>query len=201
MSNHKITIDDINTAHYYFDANEPRDIFYKASTELVHLTLNEETSLTIAEALAVLLQTWNQAYYRYYKFDSSHFSNIENLLNKYLNNLKEYRSRTIYSIDTKEYTPITTLFYNFELVMGPVGAAKALHLLAPSFFPLWDRAIAQAYGFYLHKAGFNSEYYWKFMLITRDQCLDLSEQIGDCQKILKSIDEYNYCKFTKKWMS
>lgn len=38
------------------------------------------------------------------------------------------------------------VFKSFEKVLGPVGATKCLHLLAPRFFPLWDRAIAEAYG-------------------------------------------------------
>ena len=45
---------------------------------VVVATLRRRTSLTVAEALAVLLQTWNKAYYR--KFDSAHFAAIERLL-------------------------------------------------------------------------------------------------------------------------
>ncbi|MHA1686498.1 MAG: hypothetical protein ACTSYD_08850 [Candidatus Heimdallarchaeaceae archaeon] len=30
-------------------------------------------------------------------------------------------------------------------IQGSVSAAKALHLLAPSFFPLWDKEIAKKY--------------------------------------------------------
>lgn len=85
------TIQDIEAARQAFEANEPRDLFYRAATELVSLALEGRTSLSVAEALAVLLQTWNKMFYQ---------------------------------------------FKAFEEILGPVGAAKCLHLLAPRFFPL-----------------------------------------------------------------
>ena len=85
--------------------------------------------------------------------------------------------------------------------MGPVGTAKALHLLAPGLFPLWDRDIAKAYGLALGEAGSNGKRYWRFMLIAKQQCLELSRQEPSCKNPLKSIDEYNYCKYTKGWLS
>jgi len=41
------------------------DLFYRAATELVSLALEGKTSLSVAEALAVLLQTWNKIFYQY----------------------------------------------------------------------------------------------------------------------------------------
>jgi hypothetical protein len=58
--------DDLVNSRRAFEANEPRDLFYRAATELVALAREGRTSLTLAEALAVLLQTWNKAYYRFY---------------------------------------------------------------------------------------------------------------------------------------
>jgi hypothetical protein len=86
-------------------------------------------------------------------------------------------------------------------VLGPVGAAKALHLLAPRFFPLWDRAIARAFGFRLGKVGSNGPRYWSFMLDVKRQCLKLNDQFAECPNVLKWIDEYNYCMYTKGWIS
>jgi hypothetical protein len=183
-----------------FEANEPRGLFYRAATELVGLALRGETSLTVAEALAVLLQTWNGAYYRYRKFDNAHFASIEKLLLKQQGSLAGYRNRTIDNLDHRERTAVSDLFQEFESVLGPVGAAKTLHLLAPRFFPLWDRAIAVAYDLRLGVAGSNGDRYWCFMLITQRQSLDLRRQDPDCPNPLKSIDEYNYCKYTKGWL-
>ena len=201
MFDHKITSADVKAARNSFGANEPRDLFYRAATELVGLALRGATSLTVAEALAVLLQTWNKAYYRFRKFDHTHFASIEKLLVKHQRALVEYRNRTIDNLNCAERTTVSTLFQDFERVLGPVGAAKALHLLAPGLFPLWDRAIADAYGLALGKAGSNGDRYWRFMLIAKQQCLELSRQEPGCKNPLKSTDEYNYCKYTKGWLS
>lgn len=149
----------------------------------------------------MLLQTWNRAYYQYRKFDNAHFVSIEKLLVKHQSALARYRNRTIDDLDRAERTTVSTLFQAFEDVLGPVGAAKALHLLAPGLFPLWDRAIADAYGLALGRAGSNGVRYWCFMLIAKQQCLELSRKGLGCKNPLKSIDEYNCCKHTKGWLS
>jgi len=200
MSDHKITPADVKAARNSFEANEPRDLFYRAATELVDLALRGVTSLTVAEALAVLLQTWNKTYYRYRKFDNAHFASIEKLLVKHQSALAGYRNRTIDNLNRTERTTVSTLLQAFERVLGPVGAAKALHLLAPGLFPLWDRAIAAAYSLALGEAGSNGDRYWRLMLIAKQQCLELSREDPDCKNPLKSIDEYNYCKYTKGWL-
>ena len=56
------SIQDIEAARQAFETNEPRDLFYRAATELVILALDGKTSLSVTEALAVLLQTWNKMF-------------------------------------------------------------------------------------------------------------------------------------------
>jgi hypothetical protein len=204
MSDHKITAADLRAARISFETNESRDLFYRAATELVSLALRggtSPTSLSLAEALAVLLQTWNRANYRYRKFDKEHFAEIERLLLNHQVALTEYRDRTIDNLNDTEQVTISTLFQSFERVLGPVGAAKALHLIAPRFFPLWDRAIAKVYVRTLGMAGSNGKRYWRFMSVAKQQWVELSCDEPDSKNLLKSIDEYNYCKHTKGWLS
>ncbi|MCR4403910.1 MAG: hypothetical protein NUW06_01205 [Candidatus Acetothermia bacterium] len=92
------------------------------------------------------------------------------------------------------------VFEDFERVLGPVGAAKCLHLLAPRFSPLWDRAIARAYGLSLGKSGKNGYRYYLFMRITKEQVDSLGGEGAIGSNPLKAIDEYNYCKYTKCWI-
>jgi hypothetical protein len=68
MKSQRISANDLRRARVVFEANETRDLFYRAATALVDLALRGATSLTVAEALAVLLQTWNRPYYQYRKF-------------------------------------------------------------------------------------------------------------------------------------
>ena len=58
-NNHRISIADIEAARLVFEAREPRDLFYRTATALIDLALRGETEVSIGEALAVLLQTWN----------------------------------------------------------------------------------------------------------------------------------------------
>jgi hypothetical protein len=94
MADHRITLADLNIAHEAFQEIEPRGLFYKAARELVDLAFQRRTSLTVAEALAVLLQTWNKNYYRFHKdFDARHFDEIEELLGRYEVPLAAYRKQ------------------------------------------------------------------------------------------------------------
>jgi hypothetical protein len=195
-----ITTQDIQTARQVFEANESRDLFYRAATELVELALHGTTSLSVAEALAVLLQTWNREFYRYRHFDSQHFSNIEQLIINNQQVLANFRQRSIESFLEEDEAIVEVVFQSFEQVLGPVGAAKCLHLLAPQFFPLWDRAIAEAYGLSLKKMGKNTDLYCRLIEIVREQAKSLGGQTAIGRNPLKAIDEYNYCKYTKQWI-
>lgn len=79
------TIQDIKAVRNAFEANEPRDLFYRAATELVSFALEGKTSLSVAEALVVLLQTWNKMFYQYKRFDHKHFTDIDRLQNQQSN--------------------------------------------------------------------------------------------------------------------
>lgn len=195
-----LTIQDIAAARQAFEVNEPRDLFYRAATELVTLALDAKTSLTVAEALAVLLQTWNKMFYQYRKFDNQHFAEIERLLDENRSVLANLRQRSIETFCKEDEAEVERVFKAFEEVLGPVGAAKCLHLLAPRFFPLWDRAIAKAYGLPLRQIGRNAKRYCQFMRIVKEQVQKLGGEQALGRNPLKAIDEYNYCKYTKRWI-
>lgn len=194
------TIEDLKDAREEFEENEPRDLFYRAATELVSRAFRGDSSLSIAEALAVLLQTWNQSFYRYRPFDSQHFSDIERLIRRHRQTLTAFKRRSIRSLRDKDENKVNDLFRDFEIILGPVGASKSLHLLVPRFFPLWDRAIAKAYGLALQKRGKNAKRYYLFMKITKEQCKYIGKEKLGKRNPLKALDEYNYCKFTREWI-
>lgn len=192
------TANDLKKAREAFVKHEPRDLFYRTSMELVELSIQKKISLSLAEAIAVLLQTWNMIFYRFRKFDNQHFKDIENLINTNHDILTACRSRSLDTFVKKDESTILVLFDKFEKVLGPVGASKSLHLLAPHFFPLWDREIAKSYKLSLQKN--NAMKYITFMKITLKQCEKIVGKHDASRNILKSLDEYNYCKFTKKWI-
>ena len=195
------SIKDLKKARKVFLEKEPRDLFYKVATELIELSIKEKTKVKLSEALAVLLQTWNRAYYQYRGFDNDHFKKIDNLVEKYSNSImNNFRNRPILLLLENERDKISKIFIDFEKVLGPVGAAKSLHLLAPRFFPIWDSTIVKAYGIYMKSKGKNTDMYWSFMRISRKQCEELEGIMPKENNPLKYIDEYNYCHYTKNWI-
>lgn len=83
---------------------------------------------------------------------------------------------------------------------SPVAAAKALHLLAPAFFPLWDERIAKAYG--CNYSADPVDAYLRFMQITRCVLIEHATTLAgmqDGKSQLKVLGEYNYARFTKNW--
>jgi hypothetical protein len=195
------TPEELEKAHQLFEANEPRSLFYRAATELVELAMRGVTRLTVAEAVAVLLQSWNAAYYRFGKrlgrrFDEQHFLDIERILERHIGTLLSFRARSIQTFGQKDLPVVGALFEDFEGILGAVGAAKCLHLLAPGFFPLWDRAIAAAYGVALAQRGKNADRYSRFMAIAKEQCKALGESPFAGRNPLKALDEYNYVRCT-----
>lgn len=194
------TVTEVEDARTAFIAGEPRYLFYRVATELIDLSRRKMTSLSVAEALAVLLQTWNKNFYRFRGgFNEEDLTKIKALLNDHSAIIEKYRQRAIASLVSSEEEDVRMLFSRFENVVGPVGAAKTLHLLAPSFFPLWDRAIAKAYRMNLN--GDPSAEYIRFMRLSKKQCESLAEQGARWPDPLKAIDEYNYCTYTLRQKS
>lgn len=192
------TIGEVAAAQRIFAGVEPRGLFYRAATELVEFALSKKSSLSVAEALAVLLQTWNVSFYRFHgTFDERHFAAIEHVLAAHEEKILSFRQRTIETFGDQDRAFIEVLFQDFEAVLGAVGAAKALHLLAPRFFPLWDRAIAGAYGLSLRRMGTNAPRYRAFMAVSKWQVEQLGGEPRLGRNPIKALDEYNYCKHTK----
>lgn len=194
------TVEDLVRAREVFGAHEPRDVFYRAATDLVETALRGAGSVSVAEAIAVLLQTWNRPYYQYRPADAAHFEAMERLLTTHELWLAEARARSIESMADSDSEAVPAIFSEFEALLGPVGAAKALHLLAPWFLPLWDRKIAAAYGLALGPVGTNGRRYLRFMQVTKEQSLGVGGDQVLGRSILKALDEFNYCRFTKAWM-
>ncbi len=202
---------------------------YKVATYLVQQLWPKVNSqnlpLKLSEAIGLLLLTWNWAFfYRYGFFD---FSKLEKCIIQNYQFIDEIRSskKLENGLTEKDEENAKKLFIDFSYALrstktgtiSSVAAAKALHLLAPFFFPLWDQKIASAY---VGRNYNRPEKYLEFMhrirkfiarirsLKTNDDFLDkyeaksLEEIDINSRKfsILKLIDEFNYSKFTKKWI-
>ena len=212
---------------------EKRDSMYKVAIFLISQPwTNASWAPSIAEGLGVLLLTWNQAFYRYGSFD---FDKLEDFMNRYREVLRRLRKKDIFSFRKSDENVVKDLFNKLLNVLSvkdkkgnvrksPVAVSKALHLLAPKFFPLWDDDIAKAYGCYWYTgSNWAADKYLKFMRKTQKLAENIiqnyiDENDGDretavediCKRgsrymlftksLLKIIDEHNYSKHTKHWI-
>jgi len=191
---------------YEFEAREERDAMYKVATFLLDEFWGQPADM--ADGLGVLLLTWNQAFYRTQSFD---FDELEMSLERHLEQLEKFRNREIDTFSESDVPAVERIFTDFlnatQLQSGsragyqsPVGVAKGLHLLAPEFFPLWDREIAKAYG-YSTTSDSNPEDYLKFIWDMKQFASEVSGyDLPDDRSVLKLIDEYNYSKHTQEWV-
>ena len=188
-----------------YHKHEPREAVYKMATFVIEHFWNRPPEM--ADGLGVLLLTWNQAFYRYGPFS---FEKLERCIGENLPTLDGYRRRDILSLTKSDEPHIRRLFDSFldslkiesegsRARRSPVAVAKALHLLGPAFFPLWDRAIADAYDCNYDAAP--ASHYISFCHIMSEFAHQVREY-GDnaAGTLLKRIDEYNYAKFTKGWV-
>jgi|SRR5579872_3902962 len=167
---HIPTMKEIDSARTAFQEREPSDLFYRVATELIDLSIRKATTLSVGEALAVLLQTWNKSFYRFHPFSEQHLQEIENHVKSHWDQIAAHRRRCIESFVPKDEPGIISLFTNFEQIVGRVGTAKCLHLLAPRFFPLWDnKIITKGYGIILRQGPRNAKPYLHFMEYAKQQ--------------------------------
>jgi len=188
-----------------FVKHEKRDSMYRVATFLVTHFWGRPSDM--ADGLGVLLLTWNQAFYRYGILD---FDKLEQCITDNLQRIQNFRNRHIFSLSIHDEDDIRDLFNQFldslkinsGKVKGrksPVAVAKALHLLAPNFFPLWDDKIARAYGCYYSISP--AEKYISFCKIMKEIADKVKDYILKLDKaIIKLIDEYNYSKYSKGWI-
>jgi len=185
----------LDLAHKEFVDLEPRDHFYKITRELICLSLKGKTSIPLSEAIYVLLRKWNKDVFRYKKFEEKDLVILEKNIAIHNAYLKSYYSRSIKHISTESKSILVCIFQDFENPRGPVSAAKTLHLLAPKYFPLWDRKIAERYKIRFGRKGTNGLNYLKFMGMVLDQVQKIKQHTK--RNVVKRLDEFNYCKFTK----
>ena len=125
-----------------FRSYENRDAMYKVATFLVDHYWGKPTEM--ADALGVLLLTWNNALYRYGLFD---FSALEDVLREKMKVLKTFRDRDIRSFVDEDNEKIGELFDAFLAALkiadgkkkgtrSPVAVAKSAAIFLPPHFSL-----------------------------------------------------------------
>lgn len=163
--------------------------------------------LEIAFALRRFLLTSDTRFYGKGSFD---LDKLKTCIAKNIKYVGSFRNRDISSLSDSEKEKIEALINDFiealsiELKNGKVSkgtapAAKALHIFAPQFFPMWDRRIAITYG--CRYRNDPAEKYFSFCKLMKEVAEEVKEyEIESDKTILKLIYKYNYAKYTKEWI-
>jgi hypothetical protein len=160
---------------------------YATTIQRVAAALSRSNSDELAIAVAEWLQDLNRRYYRFRPQEAAILvERLKPILRQERSTFLNYRERSIEPLAKSDETDVLRLFGLFRTECGPVGAGKALHVLAPNFFPLWDNAIADSYGVATETG------YFQFINIVKQQVLNLPEEIAPGVTALKALDEYNY---------
>ena len=148
---------------------------------------------TQAEAVRLLLRIWNQRV----GFDPRE---LDAVLLRTARAGERLGNGLLESLTERDRGTAEAIFARFAQVLGPVGAAKALGLLHPTVFVMWDTEIARRYCGSTWRRNAAAAY-GRFMSMTAEQarsCRGGRERFGD--ELLKVIDERNYCSLTRRWM-
>lgn len=219
-----ITFENLRRHCKAYQSEERRDPTYRVATLFISQFWGNPVD--IADGLGVLLLVWNQAFYRYGQPD---FRLLKSVVTQHMKQIEDFRKRTILDFDLRLDGPeIVQLFGAFLGPLAarkhnsPVATAKAIHLLAPDYLPLWDDKIARAYRCHWKSSGHSAQEYLDFTERIADLCRkvvnDYSKQRGIASReaamqeicrqctfdgfrrsLPKVIDEYNYVKYVKPW--
>jgi hypothetical protein len=118
--------------------------------------------------------TWNNAFYRFGSFD---FDALEGCIRQNQATLDAFRNRDIESWSSQDDGPASLfqqLCASLRIREGkakgrrsPVAVAKAMHVLAPAFFPIWDNKIAVKY-----ECCYNQDPCGSYLILTYLLCSD-----------------------------
>jgi len=191
-----VTLDDLAHARVAYERGEPRDLFYRVAQALMADAEAGRGRFSVVEGLAVLLQSWNLGYYRRagHRFDEAHYEAIGELLKSNQDDLDRLRERSIETLADGDRPMVERLFDRAVAVLGPVGSAKALHLLAPRWFPIFDNYILKAFQVW----GRDGRAYWRFMTAIKAQVQMVGGEGAAGANVVKALDELSFCRFTLK---
>jgi hypothetical protein len=185
---------------YYLE--EPRAFCYEVSSELIKLakdTAGESwygNDLTI-KGILLLLFTWNFASPITKKLN---FNSVRQLMGKTQDQLRFLEEYSITNADEKVWNEVASLFDEFNTVFGQTGASKALSLLNPHLFVMWDTRIRKELNHQWIQGIGNGETGDSYVTFLKGiqwiiEEYNLASKLPPNSIIAKKIDEYHFVRF------
>lgn len=182
-------------------SNETRGFFYDIATDFISKSKENsrqqwyEDKGTI-KGILLLLFTWNFAAKETKKLN---FQNIAKVIQSAKVDLISLEKEKITTFDISAYNSIERVFDKFKPLFGQTGTSKALSLLNPCLFVMWDTAIRKRLKKELIPGienGTLGKHYVIFLKgiqgIIKD--FNLESKLSSSANIAKKIDEYNYVR-------
>jgi hypothetical protein len=184
---------------------EPRAFCYEVSSGLINQAKKVSgrswysDDLTI-KGILLLLYTWNFASPITKKLD---FNTIRQLLGRAQDRLLFLENYSITNADERAWVVVNPLFDWFSKVFGQTGASKALGLLNPKLFVMWDTQIRKELNQNLIRGignGQTGDSYVTFLKgIQRIiEEYNIESKLPPDSVLAKKIDEYHFVKFVMR---
>jgi len=182
---------------------EPRAFCYEMASDLISRAKeadNWHDDIRVVKSILLLLYTWNFASRETKKLN---FENIGQLINGTKEDLRALEKYSIINADNNAWAIVESIFDKFRKLFGQTGASKALSLLNPELFVMWDTSIRRRLNKELIPGimnGERSEYYVKFLMGMQKIIKDygIIEKLPHGSIVAKKIDEYHYVKIVMK---
>jgi len=179
--------------------NEPRAFCYDLAMQFINderQSGDEEWRTTddTIKGILLLVFTWNFAAKETKKLN---FQNIRGLLKKTQLKLQQLEGVTIETANDNYWNTIKDIFSEFQKLMGQTGASKALSLLNPNLFVMWDTKIRRRLNKSLIPGIKNGELPEQYIIFLKGikkiiSNYKIKEKIPQGAFIAKKIDEFNY---------
>jgi len=180
---------------------EPRAFCYDLAARFISLakkTAGDDWygDINTIKGVLLLLFTWNFAAKETKKLN---FQNVGKLIHDTKDDLKFLEKYSIRTADDSTWDVIREVFEKFRSLLGQTGASKALSLLNPQLFVMWDTAIRKRLNRELIpgiRNGESGEYYVIFLKGIQKIIKEyrIAEKLPQDSVIAKKVDEYNYVR-------
>jgi hypothetical protein len=189
-----LSVEELLKVHAEYKSTVPNN--YVITMERIEKALTKQNVGETADAVAEWVKNLNRQYYRFNPDKAVNLrEKLEPLIAADLTTVLGFRSRSIATLTRSADEPtVRRLFGRFRPELGPVGTGKALHVLAPNFFPLWDNTIASDF----YGVSTDANGYFQFMTLVKQQVVNLPDELATGLTALKAIDEYNYLRMAKR---
>jgi hypothetical protein len=170
----------------------------------------QTTSVPLIDRIYCFLQKWNRRV-------GINRNDLENALRQISSVNLPSQIISVNFEDPEVRVKIRDAFMTISYIVKSTGASKTLHIFQPKSFVMWDDAIRKNYGCHSNAEGYlnflwRSKWEIQEIITTYQQysgCNNVPNVIENIEKrlyvdgwksITKLLDEYNFARYTKKWI-